>query len=358
MKLGRQTRGRRSWLPICPCTVEKESLKIKSENHTGGAGLASLLVEAVECMSFVSKRGIVIEKAGGPDVLKLVELDDPPLGDDEVLIRIAATAVNRIDLQCRLFGSRNSFNGGLYIPGLECSGIIIAVGQGVTEWKVGDKVCALLNGAGYAEQVAVSAKMVLPVPSNVPLTHAASLPEAAHNAWKVISEAQLVRGRKLLLHECCGYVGLFVLQMAKCKGAVVYVTAETDEKLDFYKRHGADICINCKNEDLVTRVMEETRQKVGRGTSVRCVGNLFFFFFCRHRGVRINPYGARLIPCGPGPVLQPGPNTLSARRNPAERRLELVTSRFTGEKHCHWTIHAGAWEINFSQFDVVGTFQI
>ncbi|XP_071921019.1 uncharacterized protein [Coffea arabica] len=226
MKLGRQTRGRRSWLPICPCTV-----------------------------------GIVIEKAGGPDVLKLVELDDPPLGDDEVLIRIAATAVNRIDLQCRLFGSRNSFNGGLYIPGLECSGIIIAVGQGVTEWKVGDKVCALLNGAGYAEQVAVSAKMVLPVPSNVPLTHAASLPEAAHNAWKVISEAQLVRGRKLLLHECCGYVGLFVLQMAKCKGAVVYVTAETDEKLDFYKRHGADICINCKNEDLVTRVMEETRQK-------------------------------------------------------------------------------------------------
>ena len=82
-------------------------------------------------------KGIVIEKAGGPDVLKLVELDDPPLGDDEVLIRIAATAVNRIDLQCRLFGSRNSFNGGLYIPGLECSGIIIAVGQGVTEWEVG-----------------------------------------------------------------------------------------------------------------------------------------------------------------------------------------------------------------------------
>jgi putative PIG3 family NAD(P)H quinone oxidoreductase len=194
---------------------------------------------------------IVAREPGEPDVLEWTEVPDPEPGTGEVLIDVAASAVNRADLLQRQ---------GLYPPppgapniiGLECSGTIAALGPEVTGWQVGDEVCALLAGGGYATRVAVPAAQVLPLPQGVDLVTAASLPEVACTVWSnVVQHAGLRSGEILLVHGGAGGIGTHAIQVGKALGATVAVTAGSAERLERCASLGADVTINYKEQDFV-----------------------------------------------------------------------------------------------------------
>jgi putative PIG3 family NAD(P)H quinone oxidoreductase len=182
-----------------------------------------------------------------------------------VLIEVAASAVNRADLLQRQ---------GLYPPppgasdiiGLECSGTVAAVGAEVTGWSVGDEVCALLAGGGYAERVAVPAGQVLPVPRGVDLVTAGGIPEVACTVWaNVFMLAKLQPGEVFLVHGGAGGIGTMAIQLARRVGATVLCTAGTEAKLARCRELGADVAINYRDEDFVARAREVTS---GRGVDV------------------------------------------------------------------------------------------
>ncbi|KAE7995588.1 hypothetical protein FH972_000368 [Carpinus fangiana] len=210
-------------------------------------------------------KAVVITGPGGPEVLQVKEVEDPELRDDEVLIKVAATALNRADTFQRK-GVYPPPKGASEYLGLECSGTVEAVGERVSRWKVGDQVCALLSGGGYAEKVAVPAGQVLPVPQGVSLKDAAGLPEVACTVWStVFMMSRLSAGETFLVHGGSSGIGTFAIQIAKYQGAKVFATAGSEEKLAFCKKLGADVCINYKTEDFVERVKKETG---GKGVDV------------------------------------------------------------------------------------------
>ncbi|PRQ28782.1 putative NADPH:quinone reductase [Rosa chinensis] len=220
-------------------------------------------------------KAVVVTTPGGPEVLRVQEVEDPEIKDDEVLIKVEATALNRADTFQRK---------GLYPPppgssqylGLECSGTIEAVGKHVSRWKVGDQVCALLSGGGYAEKVAVPAGQVLPVPPGISLKDAASFPEVACTVWSTIfMMSRLSSGETLLVHGGSSGIGTFAIQIAKYRGVRVFVTAGSEEKLAACKELGADVGINYKTEDFVTRVKEETGGK-GVDVILDSIGQAYF----------------------------------------------------------------------------------
>ncbi|XP_008224971.1 PREDICTED: quinone oxidoreductase PIG3-like [Prunus mume] len=210
-------------------------------------------------------KAVVITTPGGPEVLKLLEVADPELKEDEVLIKVAATALNRADTLQRK-GAYPPPPGSSPYLGLECSGTIEAVGEHVSRWQVGDRVCALLSGGGYAEKVAVPAGQVFPVPPGISLKDAASFPEVACTVWStVFMMSRLSAGESFLVHGGSSGIGTFAIQIAKYQGVRVFVTAGSEEKLAVCKELGADVCINYKTEDFVARVKEETG---GKGVDV------------------------------------------------------------------------------------------
>ncbi|KAB2601147.1 quinone oxidoreductase PIG3 [Pyrus ussuriensis x Pyrus communis] len=210
-------------------------------------------------------KAVVITSPGGPDVLKLQEVEDPQLKDDEVLIKVAATAVNRTDTIQRK-GAYPPPPGSSPYLGLECSGTIEAVGKHVSRWQAGDRVCALLSGGGYAEKVAVPVGQVFPIPPGISLTDAASFPEVACTVWStVFMMSRLSAGETFLVHGGSSGIGTFAIQIAKYQGVRVFVTGGNEEKLAVCKNLGADVCINYKTEDFVARVKEETG---GKGVDV------------------------------------------------------------------------------------------
>ncbi|PWA90374.1 oxidoreductase, zinc-binding dehydrogenase family protein [Artemisia annua] len=210
-------------------------------------------------------KAVVITTPGGPEVLKLQEVEDPVLKENEVLIKVEATALNRADTLQRQ-GKYPPPKGESDFPGLECSGVVQKVGNNVSRWKVGDQVCALLSGGGYAEKVAVPAGQVLPVPSGISLKDAASFPEVACTVWStVFMTSKLSPGETFLIHGGSSGIGTFAIQMAKYLGIKVFVTAGSEEKLNACKELGADVGINYKTEDFVARVKEETG---GKGVDV------------------------------------------------------------------------------------------
>ncbi|XP_076883902.1 uncharacterized protein LOC143532866 [Bidens hawaiensis] len=210
-------------------------------------------------------KAVVITTPGGPEVLKLQQVEEPKVKDDEVLIRVEATALNRADTLQRQ-GKYPPPPGDSDYPGLECSGTIQAVGKNVSRWNIGDQVCALISGGGYAEKVAVPAGQVLPVPSGVSLKDAASFPEVACTVWStVFMSSKLSSGETFLIHGGSSGIGTFAIQIAKYLGIKVFVTAGSEEKLKACKELGADVAINYKTEDFVARVKEETG---GKGVDV------------------------------------------------------------------------------------------
>ncbi|MCB5163384.1 NAD(P)H-quinone oxidoreductase [Streptomyces bambusae] len=201
---------------------------------------------------------ITIPQPGGPEALVWAEVPDPVPGDGEVLVEVAASAVNRADLLQRQ-GFYDPPPGTSPYPGLECSGRITALGPGVTGWAVGDEVCALLVGGGYAEQVVVPAGQLLPVPAGVGLVEAAALPEVACTVWSnVFMIAHLRPGETFLVHGGASGIGTMAVQLAKAVGARVLVTAGGKEKLARCAELGADVLIDYREQDFVEEVRAAT----------------------------------------------------------------------------------------------------
>jgi putative PIG3 family NAD(P)H quinone oxidoreductase len=203
-------------------------------------------------------RAVIVTEPGGPEVLTWAEVPDPVCGPGEVIVDVAATAVNRADLLQRQ-GFYPPPPGASELLGLECSGVISDVGEGVTDWSVGDEVCALLSGGGYAERVAVPAGQLLPRPSGVELATAAALPEVVCTVWSnVFLLAGLRRGENFLVHGGSSGIGTMAIQLAARAGARVFTTAGTADKLAVCRELGADVGINYRDEDFVARVSEES----------------------------------------------------------------------------------------------------
>ncbi len=208
--------------------------------------------------SVTGMHAITIPEPGGPEALVWDEVPDPVPGEGEVLVEVVASAVNRADILQRQ-GFYNPPPGASAHPGLECSGRIAALGPGVSGWAVGDQVCALLAGGGYAEKVAVPAGQLLPVPEGVDLTRAAALPEVVCTVWSnVFMVAHLRPGETLLVHGGSSGIGTMAIQLAKALGARVAVTAGTKEKLDQCAELGADVLINYREQDFVAEIRQAT----------------------------------------------------------------------------------------------------
>ncbi|HEY1572362.1 MAG TPA: NAD(P)H-quinone oxidoreductase [Pseudonocardiaceae bacterium] len=199
-------------------------------------------------------RAITISQPGGPEVLTWSEVPDPTPKDGEVVIDVVASAVNRADLLQRQ-GNYPPPHGASDILGLECSGVIAELGPGVTGWQVGDQVCALLAGGGYAQQVAVPAAQLMPVPRGVDVAEAAGLPEVACTVWSnVVQLGRLTEGETLLVHGGAGGIGTHAIQVGKALGATVAATAGSADRLAHCRALGADIVINHREQDFVKEV--------------------------------------------------------------------------------------------------------
>ena len=196
-------------------------------------------------------RAVEITAPGGPEVLKPCERPVPAAGQGEVVIKVAYAGVNRPDALQRA-GSYAPPPDASDLPGLECSGEVAEVGPGVTEWKIGDKVCALLPGGGYAEYVATPAAHCLPVPDGMGMKEAACLPETFFTVWtNVFMRGALKAGEKFLVHGGSSGIGTTAIQLAKQFGARVFATAGSDEKCKVCTDLGAERAINYKTEDFV-----------------------------------------------------------------------------------------------------------
>ncbi|MGY0502618.1 NAD(P)H-quinone oxidoreductase [Nocardia sp. FBN12] len=200
---------------------------------------------------------IALNGFGGPEVMEWTVAVDPEPGPGEVLVEVVAAGVNRADVMQRM---------GFYPPpadassilGLECSGTIVQLGAGVTDWQVGDRVCALLAGGGYAQLVAVPATQLLPIPAGMDDVAAAGLPEVAATVWSnLVMTAGLRSGQLVLIHGGGGGIGTHAIQVARALGARVAVTAGSDEKLAKCAELGAEILINYRTEDFVAVVADQ-----------------------------------------------------------------------------------------------------
>jgi len=192
---------------------------------------------------------------GGPEVLALAQTDKPLVKPGELLIKVAFAGVNRPDCAQRS-GRYPPPKGASPIMGLEVSGHVEALGDGVSGWSVGDRVCALCNGGGYAEFVAVPATQSLPIPEGMGLLLAAALPENYFTVWvNLFQRGHLKAGESLLVHGGSSGIGLTAIQLAKAFGATVYSTAGSDEKNRACMKAGADAAINYKLQDFVAETL-------------------------------------------------------------------------------------------------------
>jgi len=210
-------------------------------------------------------QAVEIRKDADAPYLALAEADIPEIGDDDVLVRVRAAGINRPDLM-QVAGMYPPPPGASEIPGLELAGEIVATGQKVGDWKVGDKVCALVTGGGYAQYAAVPAAQCLPVPENLTMVQAAGLPETFFTVWhNVFDKAKLTSGETFLVHGGTSGIGTTAIQLAKAIGAKVIATAGSDEKCQACRDLGADVAINYKTRDFVEDVKSATD---GKGADV------------------------------------------------------------------------------------------
>ncbi|MFF9562941.1 NAD(P)H-quinone oxidoreductase [Leifsonia sp. NPDC014704] len=210
-------------------------------------------------------RAVVVPEPGEADALTIAERPDPVPAAGEVRIRVTAAGLNGADLSQRR-GYYPSPPGAPDWPGLEVSGVVDAVGDGVDAWQVGDRVCALLPGGGYAELVTVDAGLVLPVPDAVDLVEAAGLPEVAATVWSnVFALGKLAAGEALLVHGGSSGIGTMAIQLGRALGADVIATAGSEEKAAFCREVGAHAAVDYRTQDFVEAARAFTD---GRGVDV------------------------------------------------------------------------------------------
>jgi len=196
-------------------------------------------------------QAVIAREPGGPETLTLIEVPDPTAGPGEVLVEVAAAGLNRADLLQRR-GFYPPPPGASDVIGMECSGTVVEVGDGVDGWAVGDEVCALLAGGGYATRVAVPAGQLMPLPRGVDLVTAAALPEVAATVWSnLVMHAGLRRGDRFLVHGGAGGIGSFAIQLATALGAHVITTVGSEAKAAYCRELGAEVTIDYREEDFV-----------------------------------------------------------------------------------------------------------
>lgn len=211
-----------------------------------------------------SMKAIAIKAAGGPDVLTPVQLPVPAPGDGEILVKVAAAGVNRPDVMQRK-GLYPPPKGAPETPGLEIAGEVAALGKGLTRWKLGDKVMALVIGGGYAEYALAHETHALPA-GDLPMVQAGAIPETFFTVWhNVFQRGALKKGETLLVHGGSSGIGTTAIQLAKQLGAKVIVTAGSAEKCEACRKLGADLAVNYKTEDFVEAVKSATG---GKGANV------------------------------------------------------------------------------------------
>jgi NADPH2:quinone reductase len=207
-------------------------------------------------------KAIIITEPGGPEVLQLKERPIPQYAGNEVLVRVMAAGVNRPDVYQRKGNYPPPAWAPQDIPGLEIAGIVTATGSAGSHWKVGDKVCALVSGGGYAEYCNVPEGQCLRMPGNLSFAEAASLPETFFTVWSnVFDRGLLKRNENLLIHGGSSGIGVAAIQMARALGSTVYVTAGTEEKCRFCEKLGATKAINYKTEDFAEVIYQLTNNK-------------------------------------------------------------------------------------------------
>jgi putative PIG3 family NAD(P)H quinone oxidoreductase len=237
-------------------------------------------------------RAVVCNGAGGVDVMSVGEIPDPEPAYDEVVIDVAAAGVNRADLLQRQ-GQYPPPPGAPATLGMECSGVISAVGSEVRDWQVGDQVCALLAGGGYAEKVAVPVPQLMPVPDGVDLVSAAALPEATATVWwNVFMTAHLAEGETLLVHGGASGIGTMAIQLAVAHKARVLCTVGSIHKMDYCTRLGADVAINYREADFESVVREATN-RAGADVILDIIGAKYL-----EPNVRSLAYDGRLVVIG------------------------------------------------------------
>jgi NADPH2:quinone reductase len=210
-------------------------------------------------------RAVEISTPGGPEVLKVVERPKPALKANEILVKVAAAGVNRPDVLQRM-GNYPVPADASDLPGLEIAGEVVEQGAAVKMWSIGDQVCALVNGGGYAEYCAVPETQALPVPKGLSLVEAASLPETFLTVWgNVYERGKLAPGETLLVQGGTSGIGVTAIQMAAATGSRVFATAGSDEKVAACVRLGAEKAFNYRTQDWAAEVRAATG---GKGVNV------------------------------------------------------------------------------------------
>jgi putative PIG3 family NAD(P)H quinone oxidoreductase len=275
---------------------------------------------------------VTITSPGDPDVLVWAEVPDPVPGPGEVLVRVAASAVNRADLLQRM-GFYPPPPGASDILGLECSGRIVALASDVAGWSVGDEVCALLSGGGYAELVAVPAGQCLPLPTGIDLVEAAALPEVGCTVWSnAVMIGGLQEGDSFLVHGGGSGIGTMAIQVADALGAdPILCTVGGPDKAERCRELGADVVIDYRSEDFV----DAARAATGNGVDVilDIMGGAYL-----ERNVDALAYDGRLVVIGlqGGATAELNLGTLLAKRaavhattlrgRPAEQKAAICTA--------------------------------
>lgn len=210
-------------------------------------------------------RAVVLTEFGGPEVLKISEVPAPTPGPDEVLVNVAATALNRADVLQRKGFYPNPFPSEYDIPGMEFSGTVAAVGERVKSWRVGDEVMGIVSGGAYAEQLVIHERQAIRVPKGVSLVDAAGIPEVFITAWDgLVLQGGLTSGRWALVHAVASGVGTAAIQICRSIGARIIGTCSS-AKVEQVRALGANVVVDYSKDDFVERVREATD---GRGVDV------------------------------------------------------------------------------------------
>lgn len=208
-------------------------------------------------------QAIIITKSGDPKVLRIDERPQPEIKLDEVLIDVKAAGINRPDVFQRMGGYPAPAGVPADIPGLEVAGVIKAVSSSEKRWKVGDKVCALIAGGGYASEVAAPSVQCLPIPKGFSFEEAASLPETFFTVWSnVFDRGRFKSGESFLVHGGTSGIGVTAIQMVKAMGGKVYATAGTDEKCQQAEALGAELCVKYTTQDFEKILKEKAPQGI------------------------------------------------------------------------------------------------
>jgi putative PIG3 family NAD(P)H quinone oxidoreductase len=281
---------------------------------------------------------VEIREPGGPEVLTPVQRPVPKPGPGEILIAVAAAGINRPDLMQRQ-GNYPPPPGASDIPGLEAAGTVAALGERVSGFAVGDKVCALLAGGGYAQYVAVPALQCLPLPQGLTMVEAAALPETLFTCWtNLIDGGHLKAGETVLIHGGSSGIGTTGIQLAKALGATVFVTAGSPEKCEACRKLGADLAIDYRAEDFVVAVKQATGKR-GVDVVLDMVGGDYV-----RRDIEILGQGGRHVSI----AVQGGPEATIPIFKVMQKRLTLTGStlraRSPAEKgRIAEALHKTAW---------------